>query len=306
MKRGDSGFAWTIVGTVLLLAIVLLVWHFRSEETPSEQFAFNVKRLELVAQMRRDLASASEAEKSAVMAVTDRDSQQYADQARAAAAEVETGRVKLAELLQERGTQKEKTLLLQFSTVFSEFQRVDRDLLDLAVKNTNIKASALAFGPAAQALDEMDDALSRLIVRAADSKAANARTVMLMAAGAQAAALRIESLLPRHIAEESDEKMDSLEAKMTREGERAERNLKELDALLPGDKDLERSTTSYSRFTEMKKSILTLSRENTNVRSLSMSLNEKRKVMIMCQDALAALEGEIREEPIVAPVRPRG
>jgi hypothetical protein len=239
------------------------------------------------------------------MAVTDRDSQQYADQARAATAEVESGRMSLGDLLQRRGTQKERDLLSQFSTSFSEFQRVDGELLDLAVKNTNIKASALAFGPGAQALEEMDEALSRLIVRNADSRAENAKNIMLMAAGAQAAALRIEALLPRHIAEESDEKMDSLEAKMATEDERAEKDLKSLGELLPGDKDLEIATTNYARFTEMKKNILTLSRENTNVRSLSMSLNEKRKVMIMCQDALAALEGEIREEPIAAPVRPR-
>jgi len=38
-----------------------------------------------------------------------------------------------------------------FSECFADYQRIDRDLLALAVKNTNIKAFALAFGPAAEA-----------------------------------------------------------------------------------------------------------------------------------------------------------
>jgi len=49
-----------------------------------------------------------------------------------------------------------------------------------------------------------------------------------------------------------------------------------------------------------------LSRENTNVRSLAISLKEKRSVMLLCQDALSALEAAIAEEPAPSrPVRPR-
>ena len=52
------------------------------------------------------------------------------------------------------------------------------------------------------------------------------------------------------------------------------------------------------QFSEIKAQIIKLSRENTNVRSLAISLNQKRKVMLMCQDALAALEQAIQQEPI--------
>ena len=53
-----------------------------------------------------------------------------------------------------------------------------------------------------------------------------------------------------------------------------------------------------------------LSRENTNVRPLPISLNQKRKLMVMCQDALAALEEAIQQEPVAGvtrktPVLPR-
>jgi len=68
----------------------------------------------------------------------------------------------MGELLATGGTQGEKDLLAQFATAFAEFQRIDKDLLALAVKNTNLKAYNLAFGPAATRLKEMDTALARL------------------------------------------------------------------------------------------------------------------------------------------------
>ncbi len=210
-----QGFLWMAAGAVILLVVMLVVLHFQTGQSPAEQLAFKAKRADLVARMRLTLASASEAEKSAVLAVTDQDSQTFADQARAATAEVERERKELGELLAAGGTQGEKDLLDQFSKVFIELQRIDNDLLSLAVKNTNIKAYSLAFGPAADALKEMDTALSRLVAKSAGSPEAG--NVALLAFGAQTAALRIQTLLAPHIAEESDKKMDELEALMTKE-----------------------------------------------------------------------------------------
>ena len=288
-------------GGSFVLVVMLVVLHFQTEQSPAEQLAFKAKRVDLVARMRLTLASASEAEKSAVLAVTDQDSQTFADQARAATAEVERERKELGELLVAGGTQGEKDLLAQFSKAFTDFQRIDNDLLDLAVKNTNIKAYSLAFGPAADALKEMDTALSRLVAKSAGSP--EARNVALLAFGAQTAALRIQTLLAPHIAEESDKKMDELEALMTKEDQQVRKDLDGLAALqkLRGDPDLETAASDYARFSEVRGRILALSRENTNVRSLAISLGQKRKVLFLCQDVLSALQQAILEEPIANP-----
>ena len=297
-------------GAAALLVLMLVVLHFHTNQSPAEQLAFKARRVDLVERMRLALASASEAEKSAVMAVTDEDSQTFADQARAATAGVERGRKEMGELLAAGGTQGERDSLAQFSKVFTEFQRIDSDLLVLAVKNTNLKANSLAFGPAADALKEMDVALSRLVAKSACFP--EARDVALLAFGAQTAALRIQTLLAPHIAEESDKKMDELEALMAKEDQMVRKDLDGLAALqnLGGDPDLKTAVSTYAQFSGIRTRTLTLSRENTNVRSLAISLDQKRKVMFLCQDALATLQQAILVEPIAgvdygAPYSPR-
>ena len=304
VKPGVRDFLWMGAGAAVLLVVLLVMQSYQSGRSPAQRLELKARRVDLVERMRYSLAAASEAEKSAVLAVTDQDSQAFADQASAATAEVERLRKALGELLASGASQKEKELLARFSEVFTDFQRVDRDLLALAVKNTNLKAFALAFGPAAQASQEMDSALSRFLPRHAKSP----QKMLLLAARAQAAALRLETRLAPHIAEESDQKMDAMEALMESDDREVRASLDGLDAQpeLRGDPDLATVRSSYARFSELRVQILALSRENTNVRSLAISLNQKRKVMSVCQDALHALQQEIAGEPTpIAPANPR-
>ena len=298
IRPGVRDALWMAVGAAILSLFILLVLLFGKQPSPNAQLAFKAQRVDLVGRMQLALASASEAEKSAVLAITDQESQAFADQARASTADVERERRELAELLNKGGTQAEKDLLAEFSQRFTEFQRIDDELLSLAVKNTNLKAYALTFGPAAGALDEMSAALSRLVTANADAR--DAKKVMSLAFGAEIGALRIQTLLPPHIAEASDPRMDELEALMTKEDEQVRSDLEGLGALpkLGGDADLAAAASRYARFREIKDQILALSRENTNVRSLSISLNQKRKVMLDCHDVLSNLQEAIRTEPI--------
>lgn len=286
------------LGAAMLLVVMLVVLHVQKGQSPADQLAFKAKRVDLVERMRLALASASEAEKSAVMAITDEDSQKFADQARTATAEVDQEGKELGDLLQVGGTANEKELLSQFFKIFAEFQGIDRELLALAVKNTNLKAYSLAFGPAADALQKMDTALTSVVSKSAATP--GAKGIALLAFGAETAALHIQVLLAPHIAEESDQKMDELEARMAKEDQTVREYLDGLARLsmFSGDADLAMATSSYADFTKIRTQILALSRENTNVRSLAISLNQKRKVMLLCQDALAALQQAILQEHI--------
>ena len=300
MKPALRDFLWMAVGAMMLLAAIVLVLHFREPQDPAAQLALKAKRVELVERMRLSVALASEAEKSAVMAITDEDSQSYADQARTATATVDQGGRELAQLLEPGGLKNEKDQLAQFSKAFAEIQRIDKDLLELAVRNTNLKAYSLTFGPASAALKEMDAALAGVVAAGAGSPSGDDLNVMQLADGARIAALRLLTLLPPHIAEESDQRMDEMEAAMAKEDQAVRQDLAGLAVIptLSGNSELSTAAARYARFSVLKAQILKLSRENTNVRSLPISLNQKRKVMLICEDALSALEQAIQAEPI--------
>ena len=319
IKPGIRDLLWMAVGAAILLVFTLVALRFHDERDVGAEFALKARKVDLVGRMRTGLASAAEAEKSAVLATTDEDSRAFADRARELSAGIEQVRQELSALLQADGAHDERNLLAQFSEAFVELQRIDADVLSLAVKNTNLKAYALAYGPAAEALSagatgyvlksqptselleairtvealsDMGGALARL--GAEDPKAA------LLASAAQIAALRVQILLPPHIAAESDEKMDELEARMAKDEHEVRANLDALATLpsLAGNPDLATATSQWTRFGEIKTQILALSRENTNVRSLDISLHRKRTVLLVNQDALAALQQAVEEEHV--------
>jgi hypothetical protein len=308
LRPGATDIQWMLAGATALLVVVLTVLHFHRD--PTAELTSKAQRVDLVRRMQLDLASASEAEKSAVLATTDEESQTFADQARAASGRVEQERRELGELLAPGAIQGESELLAQFSEAFAELQRIDKELLALAGKNTNVKAYGLAFGAAASAVRDMGSALTHLVSANADCP--QAKATMALAFGAQISALRIQTLLAPHIAEESDARMDELEAKMAAEDAHVRSSLNGLAALpkLGKDPDVAAAVARYAAFSDIRKQILALSRENTNVRSLSISLNQKRKAMLVCQGALGALQQVILAEPIAGttygtPVRPR-
>ena len=291
MKPLASTLGWWLAGALVVFGALSVVFHFQPQQTLAERFATQEEKLALTGQLRAAIASAAEAEKSAVLANSDEDSMLFAKQAKAATALAEERRRALVSLLAASGTTREQELSAELTKAFAEFRRVDDELLELAVRNSNVKASALAYGPAADAIAQLDGALAEIIDSAAN------QNVAVTAARAEAAALRMQALLPKHIAEESEPKMDALEARMSSEWQAVRVGMAALASLLPsGNSSLATAQASYAVMTGLKAQIILLSRENTNVRSLSLSLNQKRKVTLVCEDALVGLERAIAEQ----------
>jgi hypothetical protein len=298
-KEDFRGFFWVAGGMVLLILVGMLVWSGHRENDFASRVEFKAKRIRLIGTLRASVFEASEAEMSAVMATTDKESRAFADRSRAAAAAAEHARDDLARILETRGARHERELLSEVSRRLTECRRIDDKLLNLAVRNTNLKAYVLTTGPAEAVLRDVDRVLSNILKEGATSSSPEAKQMMLLAAGAQSGAWRIQSLLMPHISEESDQKMDSLEVMIADEDRAVLSNLKGLETLLGSrSRDLERARSGYARFAELRAQILDLSRQNTNALSLIISLTQKRKAVQVCQDAITALEQEILQEPL--------
>jgi hypothetical protein len=237
----------------------------------------------------------SDAGNRAVMADTDELSSAFAREATEATEAAQKDADLLALLLQGLGLVKEASLLDEFRTRFAEYRALDRRILELAVENTNLKAQRLSFTSAQQAADACRDALDA-IGRWEASRPAIWQ-IKALAAMAMASVREVQVLEAPHIAEPDDVVMTRLEKRMSSAEATARKSIEALAGLIqPASRpQLAAAATALSRFSEVNAQIIQLSRRNTNVRSLALSLNQKRKIAAACEANLRALQDALAQ-----------
>ena len=297
MKTSLSGkdTTYILAGIVVLLALVLLfTWARRSKYEDQRWlgsvFQQTVKKNQLVDTIRINLLASAEAEKSAVMANTDEASQDFADQSVLASQAVEKARSEFGRLIEGENNRQGMELFSQFSSCWEKLQEVDREILPLAVQNTNLKALRLSFVPAREDLRRMEAALNQLMGGSASSP--DSLVIARLASEAIIAALNIYAFEAPHIAETTEARMNEIEAAMQRLDAQVNDSLNRLQAQVgeTGKPFVDAAWTSYKDFQKINSEIIDLSRRNSNIRSFAMSLGQKRKLMAQCQDLLTALQ----------------
>ena len=196
-------FPWFVI-LMLILTLIFVMAKRRGGEKGI--FETVIRENEIVSSMRVNLLRAAEAEKSAVLAITDAESRKFADQARLAAAGVDKARKELAPLVEQDHSAKETALIAEFDQCWTEFQKLDQLLLDLAIQNTNLHAANLALTKGTEAVNRLEGHLTRLIDSSA-SGGGNGRAVKL-SYQALVAGLKIHDLYAPHIEAETDDQMD--------------------------------------------------------------------------------------------------
>jgi hypothetical protein len=249
-------------------------------------------RLSQARQLSADLlvhfTRAADAANKAVLADTDDASVAFAREADEAKKAVQTNVDALPPILQGLGYAEELGLLQDFAARFAEYRDLDRRILDLAVENTNLKAQRLSFGPAQEAADAFRDGLDALVPR---DPAKDAWHVRALAATAVAAVSDIQARQAPHIAEADDAAMTRMEARMAASEAAARRVLEALAPLIAAASRprLDAARAALDRFMAVHAEITALSRRNTNVRSLALTLNEKGPLTRACEESLRAL-----------------
>jgi hypothetical protein len=294
-NKGITSIQVGVTIALILLLAFLVVFLVRHEDANWFQSAFerSVQKLQRIQAMSRDLLAAAEAEKSAVMAETDEASQAFAEQALQASQNVEKARRELEPLLE--GKRQEAHLFQEFSRCWAKLQEIDREVLSLAVQNTNLKALRLSFVPAAEAMRSMEEALNHLMDVVSASP--DAVEIIRLAATVAMSALNIYTLQAPHIAESTETRMEEMEATMHSLDAQVIDALQRLRVLVDesGKPFLKAAWASYKDFQHINAAIVELSRQNSNVRSYALSLGQKRKTTAQCQDMLAALQETVQQ-----------
>jgi predicted signal transduction protein with EAL and GGDEF domain len=233
----------------------------------------------------------------AVMADTDDASIAFARETEETTQLVQQDVEALKSVLVTLGYSSEARLLEEFQQRFSEYRALDTHILGLAVENTNLKAQRLSFGSAQQAADAFSEALDA-IARSVPAQAP--WRVAALASTAVAAVREIQVLQAPHIAESEDAAMTRLEERMATSEATARDALQELAGLVPSESRprLTAATAALDRFMSANAEIVRLSRRNSNVRSLALSLGQKRTLTARCEETLRRLEDALARRSI--------
>ena len=243
----------------------------------------------LVSELHVAFTKAADAANRSVMSDSDEAAMAAAREAEQSTQAVARDVDQLQAVLKSMGYSEELGFLDTFRTLFTEYQQLDAEILPLAVENTNLKAQRLSFGPAQEAANAFRAAID---AAAKTARPADASRVEAIAARAVASVLEIQVLQAPHIAESEDGAMTRIEKEMAALEASARRGLGEVKLLVPpqAGPHLTSAAAALDRFTTINADIIKLSRRNSNVRSLALTLGRKRVLTAQCDDQLRGLQ----------------
>lgn len=287
-KRSYVLLPWIL--TFTLFGALAVFSYYRGSHNP---FVIEFIKDDLLSTMRIHLLEATEAEKNAVMAITDETSENFAARARQAADEVESSRKKIEAIILQEKRPQETAIFNKFNICWSQFRKLDETILALATQNTNLKAQNISATQGAQEMDRFEQSLKGLIHRNTNNKH---NEVVVLSYEALTAGLKIRALHKPHIEEADDQEMDKIEQSIKSYDKSARKALGSLRGIVDpsSSEDMKNAETAYEQFMNLTGEVLRLSRMNTNIKSVELSLGRKRLISSQCQEILATLQETVQ------------
>ena len=272
-----------------LLGVAFFAGGVAACTLPPARLTQLVEARRLASELHVQFTHAADAANRAVMADTNDASTAAADEARQARQAIERHVQTLRPMLESLGFRDDVRQLDGFTSRFEEYRRLDDEILSLAVENTNVKAQRLSFGPAQEAADAFQSSVDAAVHSSAAKAPCDGASI---AARAQIAVLEVQVMQGPHIAEADDAVMTRMEGQMTASAAIAGKALDELTHALPPAAlpQLDTARAALTRFMAIHAEIVTLSRRNSDVRSLALSLGRKRTLTAACEEQLQVLE----------------
>jgi len=295
-RRLYNYLPWVLL--IAVLGAVTLFGFIHKED--SNPFETKFIKVDLLSTMRIHLLEAIEAEKNAVLAITDEASEAFAAQSRQAADGVENSRKKIESIIYQEKLPQETEMINEFNSCWSHYKKLNETILDLAIQNTNLKAQKISATQCAQELEHFEASLDRLIHR--NTHGSQCNKAVMLSYEALTAGLNIFALHKPHIEEADDQDMDKIEQSIKSYDESARKALGSLRGIadLKNDEDLKQAETAYEQFMSLTGEVLKLSRINTNIKSAELSLGKIRLVSSQCQEILATLQETVQAQEFKA------
>lgn len=268
IPRSLSSAARRRPASIVVLAVLALASGCSSNGSLRDQIS---ARKEIGA-LRAAFLQETEASTRAVLSDQDDSSVAAVNDARAAAARVVAANAGLRARLQTLGYAKEAALLGEFETAYQEYAALETDVLRLAVENSNTKARRLSVADGQRAADALFAALDRVPGLGADD------------AAVRAAVVELQLIELRHIMEPDDAAMAAMESRMDQLAARARAPLTARGSAAAD------SAQALDAFLAVHAEVMALSRRNTDLKGLALTLGRKRVVAAACADTLAALD----------------
>ena len=281
---------------IAVICVVLAATSAAGCDEPRTVLGRLLESRRLSAEALLQFAKVTEAGNRAVMADSPNVASAAARDLGVATEAVASDAVALATQLKELSYSREAALLEEFQKRFAEFRAVDREILELAELDTNIKAQRLSFGAAQEAADFLRDALATIVQKAP----VDDWRVRAMSAEILSSIREIQVLEAPHIAEPDDAAMSRLEERIGRAESLARKNLAALGAAVRVDAKpaFLSATTALDRFMSVHGEIVMLSRRNSNVRALALALGKRRALASVCEEHLRAIQEALSQRDI--------
>jgi hypothetical protein len=294
---GALGFRPLWAALILAAVLLLILIYYRSTPLEIQNVPqMMAQKLETLSTLRINFLKSIEAEKLAVMAETDEASFAYADESKRAADSVDADLKELSRMIGMHPTADESNLLQEFEAAWVQVRKIDQVILGLAVQNTNLKAFRLSFSKGREDVEQFEYALNALTRDVTDAELIRA------AAEALSAELKILTLHASHISSPDDEEMNQIEQVIHAKEEVVQRSLEILARLAPAGKQpyVHEAVAANREFTAVTATVIELSRQNTNVNSLNISLDRKQKATALCMALLDQLHQAFKTQAFKA------